>query len=81
MKYLIGTLITAIILFLTLYGVLRIYDITLFDPALLQKLLITLSIVLVVSFLLTILLPFFFRDNFKGYDRTQGGVAHPKNQG
>lgn len=79
MKYLLGTLTTAIILFLTLYGVLRIYDIALFDPELFQKLLLTLGIVLVISFLLTILLPFFFRNHFKGYDRTKGTIAHPKN--
>ncbi|CEN48304.1 conserved hypothetical protein [Capnocytophaga canimorsus] len=33
-----------------------------------------------VSVLLIIFVPFFFKDNAKGYDKNHNGIAQPKNK-
>ena len=65
MKYIIGTIAVALIE----------NPVTL---AQLQKGLKTVIIIGITSILLLIVIPFFFKNNGRGYDRTKGNVAKPK---
>ncbi len=79
MKYIIGTIITALILCIAAYFTLDLWGIE--NPITLEQLqkgLITAMIVGVTSILLIIVIPFFFKNNSKGYDRNKGNVAKPK---
>ena len=60
MKQLIGIISISFLLLISLYGILRLYGIPVFSPELLNKLLITIGIVVVLSALLGTLIPFFF---------------------
>lgn len=79
MKYIIGTIVTALILCVATYFTLELWGIEnpiTFDQ--LQKGLKTAMIVLGTSLLLIIFISFFFKNNSKGYDKSKGNVAKPK---
>ncbi len=79
MKYIIGTIVTALILCVAAYFTLELWGIEnpiTFDQ--LRKGLITTMIVLVTSVFLIIIIAFFFKNNSKGYDKDKGNVAKPK---
>ncbi len=79
MKYIIGTIVTALILCVAAYFTLELWSIE--NPITFQQLrkgLITTMIVLVTSVLLIIVIAFFFKNNSKGYDKDKGNVAKPK---
>ncbi|MBZ4190109.1 hypothetical protein [Niabella beijingensis] len=78
MKYLAGIVVTAVILCIAAYLTLSVWGINPVDPAHLRKALITLGIIVVAAFLLTILVPFFFKNHSKGYSDNGGNVARPK---
>ncbi len=79
MKYIIGIIVTALILCVAAFFTLDLWGIE--NPVTfeqLQKGLKTTMIVGVTSLLLLIVIPFFFKNNSKGYNRTKGKVAKPK---
>ncbi len=79
MKYIIGTIAVACILCTAAFFTLELWGIE--NPVTfeqLQKGLKTAMIIGVTSILLLIVIPFFFKNNGKGYDRTKGNVAKPK---
>lgn len=79
MKYIIGTIAVACILCTAVFFSLELWGIE--NPVTfeqLQKGLKTAMIIGVTSILLLIVIPFFFKNNGKGYDRTKGNVAKPK---
>ncbi len=79
MKYIIGTIITVLILCVAAYFTLELWGIEnhiTFDQ--LQKGLKTAMIVSGTSLLLIIVISFFFKNNIKGYDKNKGNVAKPK---
>lgn len=78
MKYLLGTLITFIILAVGTYLLLTIWGISIISPANFNKLLMSLGLLLILSLLLTIFTPFFFKNNATAYDERSGNVAQPK---
>ena len=78
MKYFAGTIITLVILAVITYFVLLLWGINLISAEHFTKSLITFGILAFVSFMLTIIIPFFFKNNEKGYDMSKGNVAHPK---
>ena len=79
MKYIIGTIAVALILCTAAFFTLDLWGIE--NPvtlAHLQKGLKTVIIIGITSILLLIVIPFFFKNNGRGYDRTKGNVAKPK---
>ncbi|RRD72709.1 outer membrane assembly protein [Tannerella forsythia] len=79
MKYIIGTIAVACILCTAAFFSLELWGIE--NPVTfeqLQKGLKTAMIIGVTSILLLIVIPFFFKNNGNGYDRTKGNVAKPK---
>jgi high-affinity Fe2+/Pb2+ permease len=78
MKYFAGTIIILVILAIVTYFVLLLWGINLISAEHFAKSLITFGILTLVSFMLTIIIPFFFKNNEKGYDMSKGNVAHPK---
>lgn len=79
MKYIVGTIITALILCVAAYFTLELWGIEnpiAFDQ--LQKGLKTAMLVSGTSVLLLIVMSFFFKNNSKGYDKDRGNVAKPK---
>ncbi|MCL1938840.1 MAG: outer membrane assembly protein [Candidatus Azobacteroides sp.] len=80
MKYFTGTIVILVILAIVSYFVLLLWGINLISAEHFTKSLITFGILVVVSFILTIIIPFFFKNNEKGYDMSRGNVAHPKNE-
>lgn len=79
MKYLIGILATVLVLFLTLYMVLRIWDIEMFSHENLTKLLYSLGIMVVAAvFLLVVIIFPIFGNPGKGYDKNGQGIAQRK---
>ena len=78
MKYFTGTIITFVILAVVVYFVLLLWGINLISAEYFTKSLITFGILCGVSLILTALIPFFFKNNEKGYDMTKGNRAHPK---
>jgi len=79
MKYIIGTIAVVLILCTAVFFTLELWGIA--NPVTfeqLQKGLKTAMIIGVTSILLLIVIPFFFKNNGKGYDRTKGNVAKPK---
>ncbi|MFJ1426487.1 outer membrane assembly protein [Capnocytophaga canimorsus] len=81
MKYIIGIIVVLIVLSVGAYFLADLwgYD-TLITPEELKKGAITVMIVGGVSVLLIIFVPFFFKDNAKGYDKNHNGIAQPKNK-
>lgn len=79
MKYIIGIIVVLIILSVGAYFLLDLwgYD-TLITPKELKKGAITVMIVGVVSVLLLIFVPFFFKNNAKGYNKNHSKIAQPK---
>ena len=78
MRYLLGTLITFIILALSSYFVLQIWDINLISKEHLNKSMYTLGILFILSIVLNIVAPFFFKNHAGGYDQNSGNVAQRK---
>ena len=78
MKYFAGTIVILVILAIVTYFILLLWGINLISPEYFTKSLITFGIITVVSFVLTAIISFFFKNNEKGYDRSKGNVAHPK---
>ncbi|MEO8253918.1 MAG: hypothetical protein ABI554_05965 [Flavobacterium sp.] len=78
MKYLIGTLITFIILAIASYFVLQIWEINLMSKEHFNQSMFTLGIILFLSIVLNIVVPFFFKNHAKGYDPNSGNVAQSK---
>lgn len=79
MKYIIGTIVILIILSVGAYFLADLWNLdTLITPEELKKSAITVAIVGVVSVLLLILVPFFFKDSSKGYDKNHDGIAQSK---
>lgn len=79
MKYIIGTIVVLIILSVGAYFLADLwgYD-TLITSEELKKGAVTVMIVGVVSVLLLILVPFFFKDHAKGYNKNHNGIAQSK---
>ena len=78
MKYIIGTIAVALILCTAAFFTLELWGIE--NPvtlAQLQKGFKTVMIIGLASILLLIVIPFFFKNNAKGYDKTKGKVAKP----
>jgi len=80
MKYFVGTIILLVILAIVTYFVLLLWGINLINAEHFTKSLITFGILCVVSFILTALIPFFFKNNEKGYDMSKGNIAYPKKE-
>ena len=78
MKYFIGTIVILVFLAIVTYFVLLLWGINLISAEYFTKSLITFGILCVVSFILAAIIPFFFKNNRKGYDMTKGNIAHPK---
>jgi len=78
MKYFIGTIVILVILAIVTYFVLLLWGVNLISTEYFNKSLITFGILCVVSFILAILIPFFFKNNTKEYDMSKGNIAHPK---
>ncbi len=79
MKYIIGTIVTALILCVAAFLTLELWGIE--NPITLEQLqkgFKTAIIVGITSLLLVIVVAFFFKNNSKGYDKTKGNVAKPK---
>ncbi len=82
MKYIIGTIVTALILCVAAYFTLELWGIE--NPITLQQLrkgVTTAMIVGGTSLLLLVVIPSFFKNNNKGYDKNKGNVAKPKSNG
>ncbi|MFN3020847.1 hypothetical protein ACK1KB_07660 [Chryseobacterium sp. TY3] len=79
MKYLIGFLAIALILFAATFFMLRLWGIEMLSPEYTTKLLYSLGIIVVTAFILivAIILPF-FNHNTKGYNRNGDGIAQKK---
>ncbi|MDR0229647.1 MAG: hypothetical protein LBI72_11400 [Flavobacteriaceae bacterium] len=80
MKYIVGTLVIALVLLTICYFILGIWGIALFDAADLSNTYKTVGLVLLASVLLIVLGSYFFRAPHKGYDKTKGSIAHPKKE-
>ncbi|RIY38382.1 outer membrane assembly protein [Capnocytophaga canis] len=79
MKYIIGIIVVLIVLSVGAYFLADLWEYdTLITPEELKKGAITVMIVGGVSVLLIIFVPFFFKDNAKGYDKNHNGIAQPK---
>ncbi len=79
MKYIIGTIIVLIILSVGAYFLADLWNFnTLITPEEFKKSAITVAILGVVSVLLLILVPFFFKDHAKGYDKNHDKIAQSK---
>lgn len=78
MKYIIGTIVVLIVLSVGTYFLADLWGYTLITPEELKKSAITVMIVGVVSILLLIFVPFFFKNHAKGYDKNHNGIAQPK---
>lgn len=78
MKYIIGTIVVLIVLSIGAYFLADFWGYTLITPEELKKSAITVMIVGVVSILLLIFVPFFFKNHAKGYDKNHNGIAQPK---
>lgn len=79
MKYVLGIVITLIILCIAAYFTLNLWGIE--NPVSrenFQRGLITVGILAIVSVVVVVMLPFFFKNHAKGYDRNGGNVAKPK---
>jgi outer membrane assembly protein len=79
MKYIIGIIVTILILCVATFFTLDLWGIE--NPVTLEQLQKGLKTTMIVSgtaLLLLIVIPFFFRNNGKGYDRSGGNVAKPK---
>ncbi|MDR2224325.1 MAG: hypothetical protein LBE34_16560 [Flavobacteriaceae bacterium] len=80
MKYLVGTILIALVLLTICYFILGIWGISLFDAAYLNYTYQTIGLVLVAAIVLMVLGSYFFRAPHKNYDTTKGNVAHPKKE-
>ncbi|WP_392419672.1 outer membrane assembly protein [Capnocytophaga canis] len=79
MKYIIGIIVVLIVLSVGAYFLADLWEYdTLITPEQLRKSAVTVMIVGGVSVLLLIFVPFFFKDNAKGYDKNHNGIAQPK---
>lgn len=78
MKYIIGTIVVLIVLSLGAYFLADLWGYTLMTPETLKKSAITVMILGVVAILLLIFVPFFFKNNAKGYNKTHSKIAQPK---
>ncbi|MGX2947934.1 hypothetical protein [Frederiksenia canicola] len=78
MKYIIGTIVVLVVLSIGAYFLADLWGYTLITPEELKKSAITVMIVGVVSILLLIFVPFFFKNHAKGYDKNHNGIAQPK---
>lgn len=78
MKYIIGTIVVLIVLSIGAYFLADLWGYTLITFEALKKSAITVMIVGTVLILLLILVPFFFKNNTKGYDEKHQGIAQPK---
>jgi len=78
MKYLLGILTTLLALCLATYFVLQLWDINPISSQHFQKTLVTLGIIAVLTVVLTIALPFFFKNHSAGYDKDSGNVAQSR---
>lgn len=79
MKYIIGTIITVLILCTAAYFTLDLWGIE--SPITIERLqkgFKTGIIAAGAALLLLIIIPFFFKNHAKGYDCTKGKVANPK---
>lgn len=79
MKYIIGIIVTILILCVATFFTLDLWGIE--NPVTLEQLQKGLKTTMIVSgtaLLLLIVIPFFFRNNGKGYDRNGGNVAKTK---
>lgn len=79
MKYVIGVLATALVLFVATYFLLRIWDINLLSPENFSKLMYSILIIVVTAVVLivAIIIPF-FGGNKRGYDQRSEGIAQKK---
>lgn len=78
MKYILGIILTIIILCITAFGLLNLWGIE--QPISTEhfvKFLITIGILSLVALILAVFLSFFFRSHSKGYAK-DGGVAGKK---
>lgn len=80
MRYLLGTLITFIILAIAAYFVLQIWDINLISKENFNRSMVTLIAILILSIVLNVVAPFFFKNYAKGYDASSGNVAQRKEE-
>lgn len=78
MKYIIGTIVVLIVLSIGAYFLADLWGYTLITFEALKKSAITVMIVGSVLILLLILVPFFFKNNAKGYDEKHQGIVQPK---
>ncbi|MTG98386.1 MULTISPECIES: hypothetical protein [Myroides] len=78
MKYIIGVLLTLLLLLVTMYLALGFWGISMFDAMHLNNAFKTIGILFVASILLVLIVSYFFKNPHKGYDTTKGNIAHPK---
>lgn len=79
MKYIIGIIVVLIVLSVSAYFLADLWEYdTLITPEQLKKSAVTVMIVGTVSVLLLVFVPFFFKDNAKGYNKNHDGIAQPK---
>ncbi len=80
MKYIIGFLVTLLLLVTLTYFVLQTWDIELFDGAYLAKTWITFAFLGVGALLLVVVVSFFFRNPAARYEKGGAGVAQKKRE-
>lgn len=79
MKYAIGVFVTALILFVATYFLLKIWGINMLDAEDFSRILYTIAIVIVTAFVLVvfILIPVFKKPD-AGYNKNGDGIAQKK---
>lgn len=80
MKYVLSFFITAIILFVSTYFLLNIWDINMLSEKNFKQTLLSLGIIFITSFLLIVfvIVPIFMKSNQKEYEKDQKGIAQKK---
>lgn len=80
MKYVLSFFITAIILFVSTYFLLNIWDINMLSEKNFKQTLLSLGIIFITSFLLIVfvIVPIFLKSNQNEYEKDQKGIAQKK---
>lgn len=80
MKYFIGFLIISIVLFISTYFLLSVWDIDLMSEQNFNRTLLSLGIIISTAFILAVIVfvPLFFKSTDTDYQSTTNGVAQKK---
>lgn len=78
MKYIIGILLTALVLFASTFFLLRVWGIEMLSPEYTTKLLYSVAIIVVTATILVVGIILPFSHNTKDYDKNGSGIAQKK---